>query len=81
MNNIETLVYGIVRKHPFIKRMVKTIYQGLFDLLPREKDFLLGDYDYVEGYFFGFHDQTIPKYWLIRCLLMEECQRKVSCCQ
>ncbi len=56
MNNIETLVYGIVRKHPFIKRMVKTIYQGLFDLLPREKDFLLGDYDYVEGYFFGFHD-------------------------
>lgn len=56
MNKIETRVYGIVRKHPFIKKVIKILYQGLFDLLPRKEDFFSGNYSYKEGFFFGFHD-------------------------
>lgn len=56
MNRIETLVYGVVRKYPLIKYAIKTLYQGAFDLLPRRKNFLSGNYSYKEGYFFGFHD-------------------------
>ena len=56
MNKVETIVYGLVKKHPGIKKLVKTLYQGAFDLLPRQAEFFLGQYDFKEGYFFGFHD-------------------------
>lgn len=56
MNKIETIVYGAVRKHPGIKKAVKIVYQGVFDLLPREKEFFVHAIDGKEGYFFGFHD-------------------------
>lgn len=56
MNKLEAFVYGIVKKHPYIKKTIKTIYQGTFDLLPRKKETINGDYDFKEGYFFGFHD-------------------------
>lgn len=56
MNKVETIVYGLVKKHPGIKKAVKTIYQGVFDLLPRKAEYFSGEYDFKEGYFFGFHD-------------------------
>ncbi len=56
MNKIETVIYGLVKNHPWIKRTIKTVYQGLFDLLPKEKEYFMGDIQYKEGYFFGFHD-------------------------
>lgn len=56
MNKIETFVYSIVKSHPSIKKVIKTIYQGTFDILPRKKEMLSAEHDYREGYFFGFHD-------------------------
>ena len=56
MNKIETLVYGLVKGHPGVKKAVKSIYQGVFDLLPRKAEKLQEPYDFREGYFFGFHD-------------------------
>ena len=56
MNKIETIVYGAVRKHPGIKKAVKTIYQGFFDMLPKAKEYSINCIETAEGYFFGFHD-------------------------
>ena len=56
MNKIETIVYGMVKNHPWMKKTIRTIYQGFFDLLPKEKEIFKGDFQYKEGYFFGFHD-------------------------
>lgn len=56
MNKIETFVYGMVKSHPAIKKAIKIIYQGIFDLLPRKEEVLFYEHDYREGYFFGFHD-------------------------
>lgn len=56
MNKVESFVYGMVRKHPFIKKSIKTIYQGFFDLLPKDKEYFFSEFDFKEGYFFGFHD-------------------------
>mgnify|MGYP002626270705 CR=1 FL=1 len=56
MNKIETVVYGVVRQHPGLKKFLKSTYQGFFDLLPRKKEFFSGNISYKEGYFFGFHD-------------------------
>ena len=46
MNKIETIIYGLVKEHPGIKKFVKTLYQGTFDLLPRKAEFFSGEYDY-----------------------------------
>lgn len=56
MNKIETIIYGAVRKHPGIKKFIKTIYQGAFDLLPKEEEFFANPIEGKSGYFFGFHD-------------------------
>lgn len=56
MNKIETIVYNAVRKNPALKQFVRNCYQTIFDLLPRKKEFFSGDFDFKEGYFFGFHD-------------------------
>ena len=56
MNKVEVFVYGLVRKYPLIKKIIKILYQGFFDLLPRKKNMFSGDYSYKEGFFFGFHD-------------------------
>lgn len=56
MNKIETIVYGMVKNHPWMKKTIRTIYQGFFDLFPKEKEIFKGDFQYKEGYFFGFHD-------------------------
>lgn len=56
MNKLETVIYGVVKSHPGIKKAIKTLYQGAFDLLPRKAELLPVEYDYKEGYYFGFHD-------------------------
>lgn len=56
MNKLEAVIYGIVKSHPGIKKAIKTLYQGAFDMLPRKAELLPVEYDYREGYYFGFHD-------------------------
>ena len=56
MNRIELFIYGIVRGNPVIKNAVRNIYQSFFDLLPRKNEYFRYDYDFKEGYYFGFHD-------------------------
>lgn len=58
MNKIEEIVYHALYSHPKLKLAVRNLYQGMFDLMPRKKDFFAGEYDVKEGYFFGFHDVT-----------------------
>ena len=56
MNSLESFVYNLVRKNPTLKQAVRNAYQGVFDFLPRKKEYFTGEYDFREGYFFGFHD-------------------------
>lgn len=58
MNKIEEIVYHALYSHPKLKLAVRNMYQGVFDLMPRKKDFFMGEYCLKEGYFFGFHDVT-----------------------
>ena len=56
MNKLESIVYNLVRKNPALKQAVRNIYQGVFDMLPRPKEYFTSPYQYREGFFFGFHD-------------------------
>lgn len=56
MNKIEKIAYNLLKKNPALKFFARNFYQGIFDLLPRKKDFLLADAQVFEGFFFGFHD-------------------------
>ena len=56
MNKLETYVYKIVRSNPAVKQFVRNIYQSFFDIFVRKKEFFKYNYEYKEGYFFGFHD-------------------------
>lgn len=56
MNKIEEIVYHALYKHPTIKLFVRNMYQGVFDLMPRKADYITGESDVKDGYFFGFHD-------------------------
>lgn len=56
MNKLESFVYNLVRKNPAIKQSIRNIYQGIYDLLPKKKEFFQNSYQFKEGYFFGFHD-------------------------
>lgn len=58
MNKIEEIVYHALYSHPKLKLAVRNMYQGIFDLMPRKANFLAGEYDLEEGFFFGFHDVT-----------------------
>lgn len=56
MNKIERFVYDLVKSNPKIKKSIRNIYQGVFDLLPRKKEFSINPILYKEGFFFGFHE-------------------------
>ncbi len=56
MNKVERLIYDLVKSNPKIKKGLRNIYQGFFDLLPRKKQFSLDTIIYKEGFFYGFHD-------------------------
>lgn len=56
MNKIERFVYDIVKSNPKLKKQIRNLYQGVFDLLPRKKEFSINPIILKEGYFFGFHE-------------------------
>ena|SRR5690606_30600369 len=56
MNKIERAVYDIVKSNPKIKLFIRNVYQAVFDILPRRKEFSINPIDFKEDYFFGFHD-------------------------
>ena len=56
MNRIESFIYGIVRENPTVKNTVRNLYQSFFDLLPRKKEYFRFDFDFKEGFYYGFHD-------------------------
>lgn len=56
MNKIENLIYNAVKSQPWLKLLIRNIYQSIFDCLPRKKEWHKYDWDYKENYFFGFHD-------------------------
>lgn len=58
MNKLESTIYNLVRKNPALKQFVRNMYQDIFDLLPRKKEYFASPYQYREGFFFGFHDVT-----------------------
>lgn len=58
MNKLETKVYNLVRLNPALKQFVRNVYQSVFDILPRKKDYFSSIYQYRENFFFGFHDIT-----------------------
>lgn len=58
MNKIELLIYNIVRHNPGLKRKIRDLYQSIFDLFPRERDFFISEPIVKRGFFWGFHDQT-----------------------
>lgn len=59
MNKIEKIVYDLVKKTPWLKLLIRNIYQGIFDLLPRKKEFSVNPISIKENFFYGFHD-TLP---------------------
>ena len=58
MNNLEQFIYNIVKKVPFIKNSIVSIYQLL--LLPfGSKGFkTLNEFTILENQYFGFHDKS-----------------------
>lgn len=56
MNRIETIVYNAVRNNTGLKFALRNVYQSIFDLMPRKKDFYAKDTVTIENCFFGFHD-------------------------
>lgn len=59
MNKLERFIYDSVKSKPWLKLLIRNIYQGVFDLLPRKKEFAKNPILFREGFFYGFHD-TIP---------------------
>lgn len=59
MNRLERIVYDLLKSRPWLKIVVRNIYQKAFDLMPRKKEFLLHRLIFKEDYFYGFHD-TVP---------------------
>lgn len=56
MTSIERYIYDLVKSHPKLKDMIRNVYQTIFDLMPRQKEWIAGPYQYKEHYFLGFHD-------------------------
>jgi hypothetical protein len=56
MNKFENIAYNVVKTTPWLKYLLRNIYQNIFDFFPRKAEYFSGTYDYREGYFFGFHD-------------------------
>jgi len=58
MKNLEKLIYNLVKRNVFIKNVLRYMYQSAFLLTFPKKIETQYDYQYAEGYFFGFHDKT-----------------------
>lgn len=58
MNRVEKFVYDKFKSRPWLKYLIRNIYQTFFDLLPKKKEFSINPIEFREGYFFGFHDKS-----------------------
>lgn len=56
MNKLERFVYDLVKSNPKIKKQIRNIYQAIFDLLPRKKNFSINPILLKEDFFYGFHE-------------------------
>ena len=56
MNKLEKTVYDLVKRTPWIKFLLRNLYQSFFDLLPKKKEYFANTIQYKENCFFGFHD-------------------------
>lgn len=56
MNKLEKTIYNSVKRTPWLKFILRNLYQSLFDMFPRKKEFFLNSYQLKENCFFGFHD-------------------------
>ncbi|MBR1426682.1 MAG: hypothetical protein IJ581_04430 [Paludibacteraceae bacterium] len=56
MTRVERYIYDLVKGKPWLKDLLRNIYQSVFDILPRKKEFFAGDLQYKEHFFLGFHD-------------------------
>ncbi len=58
MNRFERFVYDLVKQNPRIKMVLRDLYQGIFDLVPRKSGWSKNSVTVREGFFYGFHDHT-----------------------
>ena len=56
MNKLEKGIYNLVKSTPRLKFILRNLYQGFFDLLPRKGEYFLDNIQYKQGFFFGVHD-------------------------
>ena len=56
MTKTERYIYDMVKSTPWLKDLIRNIYQSFFDLLPKKKELFADEYDYKENFFLGFHD-------------------------
>ena len=56
MTKTERYIYDMVKSTPWLKDLIRNIYQSFFDLLPKKKELFADEYDYKEHFFLGFHD-------------------------
>ena len=56
MNKLEKGIYNLVKSTPRLKFILRNLYQGFFDLMPRKGEYFLDNIQYKQGFFFGFHD-------------------------
>ena len=57
MNRLESLVYQVVKNNPWLKNVVRDLYQSLFALVPGPREETSCPVTVREGYFYGFHDK------------------------
>ena len=58
MNKIEAFVYRRVKNNYILKNLLRNVYQGFYDLMPRRASWTKIAPLVREGFFYGFHDTT-----------------------
>lgn len=56
MNKTEKFIYDLVKSTPWLKFLLRNVYQSFYDILPRKEEYFLNDIQHRQGFFFGFHD-------------------------
>ena len=56
MNNIEKVVYDLLKHNPKFKIFVRNLYQNLLDIIPTKQIKVFSEFKNFKNYFFGFHD-------------------------
>jgi len=58
MNQLEAIIYNIIKKNPKLKTIVRDIYQQILYYVPVKKVKCNYQIKVRSGFFFGFHDKT-----------------------